>query len=95
VPKPAVKPKLGSGADTPTITTPGAERLSPTPMPVNFPAPEKKTLPASANTPFLISEILKITSFEDCLALLSNPAHTPLQRSLFFAEIKTRRAIAG
>jgi DNA-binding XRE family transcriptional regulator len=89
------KPKLGSGTATPTIATPSAERLSPTPMPINYPAPEKKTLPASANTPFLITEILKVTSFEDCLALLSNPAHTPLQRSLIFAEIKTRRAIAG
>jgi transcriptional regulator with XRE-family HTH domain len=69
---------------------------SPTWKPVEVShAPPPKSLPMSANTPFLVGEILKLTSFEDLQSMLGNPALSPLQHSLVFTEIKTRRTLLG
>jgi hypothetical protein len=68
---------------------PGWERVqSPQPSPA-------KLLPASANTPYLVGEILKVTNFADLLSLLSNPAHSDMQKALIYAEVQSRRAITS
>jgi transcriptional regulator with XRE-family HTH domain len=101
--KPAVVPAspiakaAAAGADAPPpfppITTPGAERLSPTPMPVNFPAIVRKALPPEANTPVLIQRILDVTTLDDLRSMLDNPIHTPTQQSCIYAEVRRRRAL--
>lgn len=59
-------------------------------------APPPKSLPASADTPVLIQKILDVTVLDpDLLSMLSNPVHTPLQRSMIYSEVKKRRAIEG
>ena len=57
------------------------------------PAPVPKLLPSSAITPFLITEILKTTSFPDLQSMLANPLHSQLQRSLIYAAIRERREL--
>jgi hypothetical protein len=52
-----------------------------------------KALSASADTPFKITEILKLTPTDDVASMLSNPGHTTLQHSLIYAELRERRAI--
>ena len=99
-PTPTAKPKLaGSGADAPPVYpptgTPGADRPNPVPMHVNPPATPKKALPPEANTPFLIGEILKVTSFDDLLSMLDNPVHTPIQQSAIYKEVKARRQLVA
>jgi plasmid maintenance system antidote protein VapI len=59
------------------------------------PPPPAKLLPVSANTPFLIGEIIKKTNFEDLCSMLGNPEHTKLQRACLYAEVSARRAIVS
>jgi hypothetical protein len=91
-PTPGAKSKLaGSAADASSITTPGGNQPNKNQMAVTVPAIVKKALPPEAITPFLISEILKVTSFSDLQSMLSNPIHSALQRSLIYQAIKERR----
>lgn len=89
-------PKLTS-SDSSTYSTDGPLTLGrpAVAMPVNYPAVEKKLLPASANTPYLIGEILKVMSLEDLLSMLDNPAHSQTQQSLIYLEIKGRRSLVA
>jgi DNA-binding XRE family transcriptional regulator len=70
---------------------------SPTWKPVEVShAPPPKSLPVSADTPVLIQKILDVTALDpDLLSMLSNPVHSPLQRSMIYSEVKKRRAIEG
>jgi transcriptional regulator with XRE-family HTH domain len=77
----------GSGADAPPT-----DRPNKTPMPAS-PETPKKALPATADTPFKITEILKLENLDSLLLLLANPVHTPLQRSLIYGEVKARRSL--
>jgi hypothetical protein len=96
VPAPTMKPKLaGSGADAPTIATPGSVQPNKNQMAVNVPAPEKKSLPTTANTPVLVQLILDKTVFGDLLSMLDNPVHSSMQRACIYAEVKKRRALEG
>jgi hypothetical protein len=52
-----------------------------------------KALPTSADTPYKVTEILKLTPIDDLLSMLSNPVHTDLQQSLIYAAVQERRAI--
>jgi hypothetical protein len=50
----------------------------------------------SADTPVKIQAILDdIVLDPDLLSMLSNPVHSPLQRSMIYSEVKKRRAIEG
>jgi DNA-binding XRE family transcriptional regulator len=102
-PSPSQRPgpakRLDSSASpvypTDSLKTPGAVQPNKNEMKVSVPLPEKKLLPVSANTPFLITEILKITSLEDLVSMLSNPAHSPLQQSLIYQAVKERRNLVA
>jgi hypothetical protein len=78
-----------------SITPPGFKRICPDPMPMMAPPVVKKLLPASANTPYLIGEILKVTNFEDLTSMLGNPAHSKLQKACIYSEVQSRRAVAS
>ena len=86
---PTPNPPPAQAPPTNPSDLPGFKRVQ-SPLP-----PPAKQLPKSANTPFLIGEILKVTNFEDCLSLLANPAHTPLQQSLIYSEVKSRRDLTA
>jgi hypothetical protein len=58
-------------------------------------APIPKQLPVSADTPFKVEEILKLTNLEDLVSMLSNPVHSQLQKAMLYVEIKARRALVG
>jgi hypothetical protein len=92
----AQSPAGDPGADPtyPPTGTPGADRPNPTPMPSGPKAPTK-ALPVTADTPFKITEILKLENLDSLLLLLANPAHTPLQRSLIYEEVKQRRNLVA
>jgi hypothetical protein len=78
-----------------SLSPPGSTRLSPTPMPVNYPRPEKKALPPAADTPVLIQRILDVTNIDDLRSMLDNPIHTRLQMACLYTELKSRRALLG
>jgi hypothetical protein len=92
----AQSPAGDPGADPtyPPTGTPGADRPNKTPMPAS-PATPKKALPATADTPFKITEILKLENLDSLLLLLANPVHTPLQKSLIYHEVKARRNLVA
>ena len=64
-------------------------------MPMLAPPVIAKALPTSANTPFLITEILKVTNFEDLVSMLGNTAHSEMQKALIYSEVKARRDLVG
>jgi hypothetical protein len=57
------------------------------------PVPKPKGLPASADTPYLINELLKTVSLPDLISMLGNPEISDLQRSCVYMAIKEIRAI--
>ncbi len=71
----------------PRKTDPSFKEVKPAPV------PKPPLLPVTANTPYLVDQILRVTPFSELIALLENPAHTPLQTSLIYQEVKARRAI--
>jgi hypothetical protein len=77
------------------LTPPGFERISPAPKPMLAPPVVPKSLPANANTPYLVNEVLKVTNFEDLLSMLSNATHSEMQKALIYSEIKSRRDLTG
>jgi transcriptional regulator with XRE-family HTH domain len=79
----------GSGAGAPPT-----DRPNKTPMPAS-PETPKKALPVTADTPFKITEILKLENLDSLLLLLANPVHTPLQKSLIYQEVKARRNLVA
>ena len=84
------KPKASTGNTNPTPLRPESD---PAFKKVEDTVPlVPKTLPASANTVFLISEILKKTNLEDLLSMLGNPALSNLQRSCVYNFIREIRA---
>jgi len=98
VPPTAKVPIVLKAATAPTPTPPPAQMppIDPSAAPgfkrVQSPSPQPPPLLSpSLDTPFKIGEVLKNTSFEDCLALLANPKHTRLQLSLLYSEVKLRR----
>jgi hypothetical protein len=85
------------GADPvyPPTGTPGADRPNKIEM-QSGPAAPSKALPATADTPYKIGEILKNENLDSLLLLLANSAHTPLQRTLIYEEVKkVRNLVTG
>jgi DNA-binding XRE family transcriptional regulator len=97
VPPPTVKPKLADASPLfPPITTPGADRLAPTPMPVNVPAVKKAALSEAAVSPVLCQRELDVADFDTVLSMLDNAAaHTPMQQACIYREVKKRRALVA
>jgi DNA-binding XRE family transcriptional regulator len=86
------------GADPtyPPTRTPGGDRPNPVPMPVNIPAVKKAALSEAAVSPVLCQRELDVADFETVLSMLDNAAaHTPMQQSVIYAEVKKRRALVA
>lgn len=79
----------------PSIATPNADRLAPTPMPVNIPAIKKAALSEAAVSPVLCQRELDVADFDTVLSMLSNPVHTPMQQACIYKEVKKRRALVA
>jgi hypothetical protein len=54
-----------------------------------------KQLPATAVSPVLVQRILDVSSIEDVASMLSNPAHSKMQRAVIYNEMRLRRRLAG
>jgi transcriptional regulator with XRE-family HTH domain len=80
-PPPAQAPPIDPASD------PGFKKMEQTK------APPAKLLPASADTPVLIQRILDVTNLDDLLSMLGNRAHSSLQTSCIYSEVKSRRAL--
>jgi transcriptional regulator with XRE-family HTH domain len=93
-PKAKAQPAGDPGPDPvyPATGSPGADRPNQNEM-QSGPAAPSKALPPEANTPVLIQKILDVTTLDDLRLLLNNPAHTPTQQSVIYAEIRKRRAL--
>ena len=90
VPAPTAKPGIATQAPAPIKTGNIVENRGPAEK-----APVKKALPPEADTPVLIQKILDVTNLDDLLAMLSNNAHTALQQSLIYQEVKKRRNLVA
>jgi hypothetical protein len=92
-PKAKAQPAGDPGADPafPPINTPGADRLSPTPMPSGPKAPSI-TLSADLDSPVEIQAVLDKMNLGD-LRLALNGTKDKLQIALLYREIRARREL--